>query len=441
VVGFDGINARDFVCHLVRRTGGVKFIHAADLHIDSPLRGLEAYEGAPVRQLRLATRQAFRNLVDLAIAEQVDFLIIAGDLFDGSWQDMRTGLWTAAQFRDLQRAGVRVFLLRGNHDAASRVRRAITWPANVHEFSTKRPETIQLDELGVALHGQGFDQHETTEDLAASYPDAVAGYFNIGVLHTSLSGSRDHDTYAPTTVDILTQRGYDYWALGHIHARSDPPVQELPRIAYSGNTQGRHIRETGAKGCLLVTVDDGVLDRVDFRATDTLRWHLADVSLTATDGCDELLAAVRRELESCRENSQGRFAAVRVLVRGACAAHRELVDSVRRLDIVTEIRNLANDLDDEVWIEKVAFDTVPPVDVERLQQGHDMLGQLLRSVREALSSPEQLQSLADDLRSLSEKAEGELHAMGLRLDDPQQMALWARQAEGILISRLAEAEE
>jgi DNA repair exonuclease SbcCD nuclease subunit len=163
----------------------VKFIHAADLHIDSPLKGLESYEGAPLARLQGATRVGFQHLVCLAQEQAVDFVIIAGDLFDGKWQDMHTGLWTAAQFRELERAGIRVFLLQGNHDAASRVPHAITWPSNVHVFSVERPETVILDELRVAVHGQGFAREKITSDLASGYPDAVPHHFNIGVQHTS----------------------------------------------------------------------------------------------------------------------------------------------------------------------------------------------------------------------------------------------------------------
>ena len=205
-----------------------KFIHAADTHIDSRLLGLAAYEGAPVDRLRGASREAFANLVTLAIKEKVAFVIIAGDLFDGQWEDMRTGLWTAGQFRRLARENISVYLIRGNHDAASKVRARIDWPKNeqgaqiVHEFSVRKAETFQLADLGVALHGRGFAHQEAPDDLAKDYPDPVDGAFNIGVLHTSLSGDANHDTYAPTSEQVLVNKGYDYWALTHSPAAHGP---------------------------------------------------------------------------------------------------------------------------------------------------------------------------------------------------------------------------
>lgn len=418
----------------------MKFIHAADLHIDSPLRGLEVYDGAPLDRLRGATRAAMQNLVRLAIDQSVDFVILAGDLFDGKWQDMRTGLWTAAQFRELAQAGIPVFLLQGNHDAASKVRQAVTWPENVHVFSVARPETVVLEELNVALHGQGFAREQETTDLAAAYPDALQGMFNIGVLHTSLTGSPEHDTYAPTTMATLLARHYDYWALGHIHARSDPALSQDPYVAYCGNLQGRHIRETGAKGCLLVTVDDGELAGVEFVATDTLRWQRVTVTLQRSDGRQEMLETVQQALGSAVESADGRLLATRLALQGACELNREVAQPGTRAELVAELRNLANDMGNQIWIEKIVFDTTSPVDAEMLLGGHDLLAELLRSIRTAAGDPDQLAELADELKPLQEKAALELSEAGLDLSDPQQIAHWLRQAEAMLVTRLTEFE-
>ena len=423
-----------------------RFIHAADIHIDSPLRGLESYPGAPTERLRNATREAFENLVHMAIEEAVAFVIIAGDLFDGQWKDMNTGIWTAGQFRKLERAGVPVCLIRGNHDAESKVRTGIRWPANVHEFSVRKPETLTAKQLGlpdsmaVAVHGQGFAKPNIQEDLAAGYPDAVSGHFNIGVLHTSLTGDPAHDRYAATTVEVLRNRGYDYWALGHIHIRSEPPLSRTPFVAFSGNIQGRKIRETGAKGCLLVSVEDGSIASTEFRETDTLRWHHAAVTLDTSDGLSELYDRTRDALQTCLDASDGRFAAVRVEISGACAAHRELVQPGIQDEVVSQIRDIANEWDDEIWIEKVKLNTSIPINVEQLRQGHDLLGELLRDVHNLSANHEQLAELvAESLATLSSKAGPELQAAGTSLTNPEQLQTWLRQAEGLLLARL-EAE-
>ena len=136
------------------------FIHAADVHIDSPLWGLERYEGAPVDEIRGATRRSFENLVTLAIEEKVDFVIIAGDLYDGEWKDYNTALFFVREVAKLRDAGIRVFAVTGNHDAASQITRSLRMPDNVTLFSTRKPQTIRLDSLGVALHGQSFTAFE-----------------------------------------------------------------------------------------------------------------------------------------------------------------------------------------------------------------------------------------------------------------------------------------
>ncbi|NQV26721.1 MAG: DNA repair exonuclease [Rhodopirellula sp.] len=423
-----------------------RFIHAADIHIDSPLRGLEAYEGAPVERLRNATREAFENLVQLAIDEAVAFVIIAGDLFDGQWKDMNTGIWTARQFRKLEQAGIPVCLIRGNHDAESKVRTGIKWPSNVREFSVRKPETLTAGQLGlpesmaVAVHGQGFAKPDIQEDLAAEYPEALSGCFNIGVLHTSLTGDPAHDRYAATTLEVLRNRNYDYWALGHIHIRSEPPLSETPFAAFSGNTQGRHIRETGPKGCLLVSVEDGGISSTEFRKTDTLRWHRAEVTLDSSDGLNELYDKTRDALQTCLDLSDGRFAAIRIEISGACAAHRELAQPGTQHEVISQIRDIANEWDDEIWIEKVKLNTSPPINVDQLRQGQDLLGELLRDVESLSTDQKQLAKLvAESLASLSSKAGPELQAAETSLTDPEQLQAWLQQAEGLLLARL-EAE-
>lgn len=415
-----------------------KFLHAADLHIDSPLKGLELRAGAPVERLRGATRRALSALVELAVQEQGAFVVLAGDLFDGPWPDMRTGIWTSQQLARLGQHNIAVYLLRGNHDAQSKVRQAVSWPDNVHEFPADKPHTFELPALGVALHGQGFSTPQVSQDLAAGYPPARAGSFNIGVLHTSLTGDPQHDTYAPTTEQTLCGRGYDYWALGHVHQRRVVRGAD-PFIAYCGNTQGRHIREQGAKGCLLASVEDGRLVDVGFHATDSLRWSLVELMLDEQDTLPQLYDRVKLQMEACREDAEGRFAAVRLVVRGACAAHRQLVSLADRELATAEIRNVAAHVPD-VWLEKIHLETSSPLDLQRLRQGRDLLGQLLRSIHQAADEPRQLEGLADCLMVLERRVPALLKEAGVSLSQPEHLRRWLSQAEGMLVALLDEGE-
>lgn len=417
----------------------MKFIHAADLHIDSPLKGLRFEQGTPTERLRLATREAFANLISLAIEEAVDFVIIAGDLFDGTWPDMRTGLWTADQFRRLREHNIRVYLIRGNHDAASIVAKNISWPEDVvYEFEHRAPSTMIDERSGAAIHGQSFADRKAFDDLAANYPAAIAGRVNIGILHTSLAGDPQHDTYAPTSPSVLAGKGYDYWALGHIHHREI--VSTAPHIVFSGNTQGRHIRETGEKGCFVVTVEAGQI-LCDFRATDVIRWCNLTIPLKPEDGEAELFAAAEAAFEAALEESGDRAIAARLTLRGACQAHEQLAASQSRARILAELQNRANNCSGEFWIEHIGCETKPPVDLDELRQAGDLVGELLRSIAQCRASDDALVALArDHLQPLVDKAGDTIDPSDLNFHDPAVLRRWLDEAEGLLLGQLLGGE-
>ena len=239
------------------------FLHAADLHIDSPLASLNAKDASVAALFAKANRAAVEALVREAIDGGAKFLIIAGDVFDGDWKDVSTGLFFAQQLGALHRANIPTFLIKGNHDADSVVSRALRTPDSVHTFSHSKGETKLIAPLNVALHGRSYPAREPPEGFLSGYPARREGFLNIGLLHTSLNGAPGHDPYAPCTVDDLKRFGYDYWALGHIHAAEI--VSRDPFVVYPGNIQGRSVRETGAKGAMKVTVEDGRI--VDVRAS------------------------------------------------------------------------------------------------------------------------------------------------------------------------------
>ena len=252
----------------------MKIVHAADLHIDSPLKGLERYEGAPVERVRQATREAFKKVIALCLDERARFLVLAGDVFDGDWKDVNTGLFFLAQLSRLRAIGCDVLLLRGNHDFE--LTRALTYPEHVHEFSVaegakgaRGRRTTVFSAEGVAFHGVSYGDRQVKESLLPSYPDPIAGMLNFGVLHTNATGSTEHAVYAPCTVESLVAKGYDYWALGHVHGHA--VLRERPFVVYPGNTQGRSVRELGPKGCVLIDVDDGAVRGVQFVETSVMR--------------------------------------------------------------------------------------------------------------------------------------------------------------------------
>lgn len=412
-----------------------KFIHAADIHLDSPLRGLERYEGAPVERVRGATRRALANLVDLAIEQSVAFVLIAGDLYDGEWKEFRTGLYFVAQMVRLREAGIPVVLVAGNHDAANRMTRKLPLPDNVRVLSHQAPETVVLDEVDVAIHGQSFARTAVSENLAAGYPAARPGLFNIGLLHTAATGREGHEPYAPCTLDDLRAKEYDYWALGHIH-KAETLCQQPP-ILFSGNLQGRQIRETGPKGCLLVTVDDRQRAAWEARALDVFRWERLSIDPAALETPHDLLDGLRERLAEVAAAAEERAVAVRVEVRGPTPAHSALAAEPERW--ANEIRALATDAGGgDLWIEKVVLDTSLPSGLGREHLAEGPIGELLAWIDELKSSPAGLETLGAELADLCGKLPSELRegADALRLDQPDAIRPMLQQVEELLVHQL-----
>ena len=412
----------------------VSFLHAADLHLDSPLLKLERYEGAPVEALRSATRRALENLAALAVDRGVDFVLIAGDIYDGTWRDYNTGLFFASQMSRLGEAGIPVFLITGNHDAASRMTRSLRLPENVHRFPVEEPGTIRLDELGVAVHGQGFATPAVNRNLAAGYPPAVPGYVNIGLLHTGAMGGGHHAPYAPCTLDDLRSKGYDYWALGHVHERK--VLSERPFIAFPGNIQGRHARETGPKGCLSVTIDGAGPD-VAFHPLDTLRWEVLRVDAAPCEDGFAVLDRFQDLLSDRLAENGGLPLAVRVEIEGATPAHGELAARPGRW--VNEIRLAGADVSGgRVWIERVNIRTSPPPRSDPLD-ADGPIGEILAfldDLRDDPKGPLDPESLLADLMKKlpRELKEGE---DGIHPDDPDWLAGTLESVGPLLLQRLS----
>ena len=408
------------------------FLHAADIHLDSPLRGLEGYADAPVAQLRQATRRAFDNLIALAIEERVSFILLAGDLYDGDWKDYHTGLFFIERLSRLRKENIQVFLASGNHDAASQITKALRLPDNVHLFSTKQPETKTIESLGVAVHGQGYHTRSLAENIARNYPQALPHYLNIGLLHTSLTGRQDHEPYAPCSLDDLMARGYDYWALGHIHQREE--VSRFPWIVFPGNIQGRHIHETGGKGATLVRVEEGRIAAVEHRDLDVLRWALCQVDLTACSSVDLAIDAIRQAMEEQQACADGRPLALRLQLTGKCPIHAEL--HRKSVTLTEEFRALAVGLG-EMWLEKVVFTTQRPVPLAESLGAETPMADLLQAIDRLDLQPAALMELVPEIRALQSKLPPELlHDGGLIPTSQDWTSSLGEEVKEMLIARL-----
>ncbi len=358
-----------------------RFIHAADLHLDSPLRGLASREGAPAGELQGAGRRAFDNLIDLAKTEKVAFVVIAGDVYDRDWKDYSTGLFFRSRMVKLQEAGIPVFMIAGNHDAASVISRKLNLPENVKYFSSRAAETEEPAAWPVAIHGMSFPNRAVDENLLPRYPEPVPDKFNIGILHTSLSGAEGHDTYAPCSVEDLVAKRYDYWALGHIH---QPAVlREHPWVVFSGNIQGRHARECGERGCRVVTVDDDLkVTECAWHTLDVARWAAVVVNADGLESMEELVQQTRTALGKAVEKAEDRLLAARVTITGTTGLHGSLCSRPDRLD--AEVEACAQDFGEgRVWIERVKLETRPTVNLADLADRDALTKVVVEAVDEA----------------------------------------------------------
>ncbi|WP_294643998.1 DNA repair exonuclease [uncultured Aureimonas sp.] len=392
-----------------------RFLHAADIHLDSPLHGLSRYEGLPVDEIRSATRSAFDNMVQRALDEALDFVVIAGDLFDGDWKDMGTGLYFARAMGRLNQAGIPAFVLAGNHDAASVVSRTVPWPPNVRLFNSRRPETHRLPGLSVAVHGQSFATAAVTENLVLGYPLAEPHAFNIGMLHTALAGRRGHENYAPCSLEDLQARGYQYWALGHVHEFE--VVCEDPHVVFPGNVQGRTIRETGPKGAVIVTVEDGEVAGLERVELDVVRWTRVEVDCGGA-AADAVADLVRAELHRAHgANAAGLPLVARVTLVGETADAGVLHD--RAGPLRDEVRALAAGISPDLFIEKVKVAVS-----HATSPGEAMVDGLDPLIDEASVDPGLAAALAQDLErfmlatgtTLGDTEDGELRQQAIAGD-------------------------
>lgn len=406
-----------------------RFIHAADLHLGSPFQGLAMKDVAIAEMFIEASRKAFSALVDQAVDRKVDFFIVAGDVYDGDWKDNKIGLFFNREVARLERAGIPVFLLKGNHDAESVITKTITLPKNVSEFPVNKPGTFKLEHVKVALHGQGFAERSAVENLALAYPRPEPGWFNIGVLHTSLTGREPHASYAPCSVEDLRSRGYDYWALGHVH--DFEIVSTDPLVVFPGNMQGRSIREQGAKGAVLVTVEDG---RISYERiiTDHARFGELTLEIAPDDDVPMILRRIEARLESIAGDMQDRPLALRIRLTGQSRLRNEI--TLRPADFRDEVQAACHRSHADIWLEKLEM-RLDPISVGAAVPT-DMLG-LEGLIPSGAFPPELLADAETKIAEIASRLPGGIGAGELPLGDDAAALL--AEARDLLLSRATKA--
>lgn len=372
---------------------GFRFLHTADLHLDSPLKALALRDPDLARELGVASRSSFSRIIDLCIEEDVAFLLIAGDLWDGTHSSTKTPRFLKQELLRLEQAGIECFLIRGNHDAMAKKTAELELPANTRLFDHK-PATVQLERAGhrIAIHGHSFREAHVQESAISRYPAPVAGAFNIGMMHTSLNGSAAHDPYAPCSVSALEAQGYDYWALGHIHLRQVHGSQG--NIVMPGIPQGRDIGEAGPKSVTLVEVGDDHAIQLHSRNVASLRFERLAIDCNGAEDWPTLIAKLESALQDAasRPREEAHLVLRPVLTGQSAMAWR----AARDQDVLfEEAQSFASVL--AIWIDKLELRLQP----DSAQSPAGLAPELLALMRQDSRQDPQLQrQLSEELALL-----------------------------------------
>lgn len=328
----------------------------ADIHIGSPFRGLSQLSEHVRQQMVKALHNALKEAVQHAVDKQVDFVLIAGDLFDQSQRSLRSQMLVREQFLRLQRAGIHVYMIHGNHDPLVEGTQLLDWPENVHVFAGGdvqcMPHTC-VNQREVDIYGISYTRASETDHLAGRF-QKQRDVFSIALLHTNCNQSSEHAVYAPCTPSDLVRTGIDYWALGHVHQRQ--VVHEDPWIVYPGNIQGRHIREEGEKGYYHVEVQADQQVIASFHSCAEVIWlqHTLAIGEEA-ESLSILFDILRQEHLELKRTHSPRSMVIRLTLTEASPAIQLLRDKGVRDEILTFWNELNEQGQGFVWLEQISF--------------------------------------------------------------------------------------
>ncbi|MGD9678658.1 MAG: exonuclease SbcCD subunit D [Vulcanibacillus sp.] len=362
----------------------IKFIHAADLHLDSPFKGLIHIPENIYKEIQNSTFQAYDKIIEYCIEHKVDFLLLSGDIFDLEERSIKAQIYFLKGLEKLNNYGIKVYLIHGNHDPLDDLLKTnVKWPANVYSFSSEKVEEhiFSKDNVNVAsIYGRSYPNKAFKENIVQDYIVRDTNLFNIGLLHTNVDGNKEHDSYAPTTLSELKKSAIDYWALGHIH-KGKILSDKAPTIVYSGNPQGRNIKETGLKGCLLVEVDKSNISSIKWLTTSRITWEQFDIDISETESYDQLVNVIESKLEKLLFNSEFPLI-VRINVLGRSDLHFEL----HKDDKLEEIQEILNKLysNQSKWllVESIKLNTKPLILIDQVLEQDSFLADFFKEIEE-----------------------------------------------------------
>ncbi|CAM4197739.1 DNA repair exonuclease [Paenibacillus alkaliterrae] len=414
-----------------------RFIHAADLHLDSPFRGLAKAPDQVREVLSDSTFAALRQLTETAIRERVDFIVLAGDLFDEADRSLKAQLLLVREWEKLQEHNIAVFVIHGNHDPLNGARADLKLPGNVCVFGAERmeyrPAYRRSGELAAFVYGLSYGTRIMTENAAASYRIQPEGPFHIALLHGNVDGDGEHDPYAPCSLEeLIGGKGFDYWALGHIHMRR--VLYEYPHVVYSGNTQGRNPRETGPKGCYIVDVTAARAVELTFVPLDRVRWLEHTVPIETAGSEQELLQQLADAAELLAEEAEERPVMLRFLLTGRGALHHQLIDKAVVRTLLEQLQEGRQRHAGESWVYvyDLAVHTGAAIHWNELAAEDSFAGELYRLSERLADDEAQWREFAKD--AISPLAGHSKIGRLLREELDELPAQWLEQARELTLS-------
>ena len=380
------------------------FVHAADLHLDSPFAALNVDNPDLASILHSATFEAFDRVIQLCLEEQVDFLLVAGDVYDGSDRSLRAQVKFRDGLQRLHEAGIRSFVIHGNHDPLDGWSSTLEWPSGVHVFG-EHLETTEVKRDGSLLarvQGISYPKRDERRNLSLLFHPTDSA-FHIALLHANVGSDTGHEPYAPCTLEDLMKSQMDYWALGHVHSQRVLSAH-LPFVVYPGNTQGRNIKETGEKGCYLVKVGEDKEVELEFRATDVIRWTTYELSIHDLQTEQDLINALDHACVEISEKASDRPSIARMTLSGRSPLFKFLKAPNSVADLLEILHERGPSYFPSVWVEQILLSVSPDIDPMARMKERDFLGDLIRYSRELMGDKRLEALVREDLAPLFESA-------------------------------------
>ena len=419
----------------------IRFVHAADLHLDSPFTGVRSTAPENVgNALYAATFKAYENIIDLCISKRVDALLVAGDIFDGADRSLRAQRGFIEGLERLHEAGIRSFVCHGNHDPLDGWEAKLTYPSSCHRFGGEWDSVPLFDDAPdrAVVYGISYPRREVKRNLARRLRNIDAGPFSIGLLHANVGGDPNHEPYAPCALDDLVKSDVNYWALGHVHTHRVLRDQ-MPTVVYPGNPQGRSPTETGARGVYLVEIDDSRTANLDFRPMDTVRWERHEINISAFETEQQLLDALHQRMQRLLENSEGRPVVARITLTGRGGLHR----SLRKPNTIGDLCEIVNSewakQSPFAWCDRIDDVSASPLDRDAGLLGSDFFAEVLRTADHAKAAPSILRGLGTALPELYQHHRFRRYLKDEAPDDDELSAL-IDDAEAVIVNLLVEEE-